>query len=52
MANQYTPEQREKLIAEVRASGERVSVVAKRMGDQCDAALIPHCVEGSCGGTP
>jgi len=19
---------------------------------QCDAALIPHCVEGSCGGTP
>jgi transposase-like protein len=32
MRKQYTAEQREKLVAEVRDNGERVSVVAKRMG--------------------
>jgi len=40
MANQYTPEQREKLVAEVRASGERVSVVAKRMGISSASAYL------------
>lgn len=40
MANQYTPEQREKLIAEVQASGERVSVVAKRMGISSSSAYL------------
>jgi transposase-like protein len=40
MANQYTPEQREKLIAEVRASGERVSVIAKRMGISSSSAYL------------
>ena len=40
MANQYTPEQREKLITEVRASGERVSIVAKRMGISSASAYL------------
>jgi transposase-like protein len=38
MRNQYTAEQREKLVGEVRATGERVSVVAKRLGVSCSAA--------------
>lgn len=32
MRKRYTAEQREKLIAEVRATGERAGAVAKRMG--------------------
>ena len=32
MRKRYTAEQQEQLIAEVRASGERAGVVAKRMG--------------------
>ena len=32
MRKRYTAEQREQLVAEVRATGERASVVAKRMG--------------------
>lgn len=40
MANQYTPEQREKLVAEVRASGERVSVIARRMGISSSSAYL------------
>jgi transposase-like protein len=32
MRKRYTAEQREQLIAEVRATGERAGVVAKRMG--------------------
>jgi len=32
MRKQYTAEERAKLVAEVRATGERVSEVAKRMG--------------------
>ena len=40
MRNQYTSEQREKLIGEVRATGERVSVVAKRLGVSSSAAYL------------
>ena len=40
MRKQYTAEQREKLIAEVRATGERVSVVAKRMGVAASSAYL------------
>lgn len=32
MRNVYTVEQREQLMGEVRATGERVSVIAKRLG--------------------
>jgi transposase-like protein len=39
MRKQYTAEQREKLIAEVRA-GETVSVVAKRMGVTPSSAYL------------
>jgi transposase-like protein len=39
MRKQYTAEQREKLIAEVRA-GEPVSVVAKRMGVTSSSAYL------------
>jgi transposase-like protein len=39
MRKQYTAEQREKLIAEVRA-GETVSVVAKRMGVISSSAYL------------
>jgi transposase-like protein len=39
MRKQYTAEQREKLIAEVRA-GETVSVVAKRMGVTSSSAYF------------
>jgi len=39
MRKQYTAEQREKLIAEVRA-GEAVSVVAKRMGVTSSSAYL------------
>jgi len=40
MRKQYTAEQREKLVAEVRATGERVSVVAKRMGVASSSAYL------------
>ncbi len=40
MRKQYTAEQREKLIAEVRATGERVSVVAQRMGVAASSAYL------------
>ena len=40
MRNQYTAEQREKLIAEVRATGERVGVVAKRLGVTPSSAYL------------
>jgi transposase-like protein len=40
MRNQYTAEQREKLVGEVRATGERVSVVAKRLGVSSSAAYL------------
>jgi transposase-like protein len=40
MAKPYTPEHREKLIAEVRASGERVSVVARRLGISSSSAYL------------
>jgi transposase-like protein len=40
MAKPYTPEQREQLIAEVRASGERVSVVARRLGISSSSAYL------------
>jgi transposase-like protein len=38
MRRQYTVEQRENLVAEVRATGERVSVVAKRVGVAASSA--------------
>ncbi len=40
MRNQYTAEQREKLVGEVRATGERVSAVAKRLGISSSAAYV------------
>ncbi len=40
MRKQYTAEQREKLIEEVRATGERVSVVAQRMGVTSASAYL------------
>jgi transposase-like protein len=40
MRKQYTAEQRAKLIAEVRATGERVSEVAKRMGVTSSSAYL------------
>jgi transposase-like protein len=40
MRKQYTAEQRERLIAAVRGSGERVSVVAKRMGVAPSSAYL------------
>jgi transposase-like protein len=40
MGKQYTAEQREKLVAEVRATGERVSIVAKRMGVAPSSAYV------------
>jgi transposase-like protein len=40
MRKRYTAEQRQKLIAEVRATGERVSVVAKRLGVSASAAYL------------
>ena len=39
MRKQYTAEQQEKLVAEVR-TGERVSVVAKRMGVTVSSAYL------------
>jgi transposase-like protein len=40
MRIRYTVEQRERLVAEVRASGERVSVVAKRLGVPASSAYL------------
>jgi transposase-like protein len=40
MRKQYTAEQREKLVAEVRAMGEKVSVVAERMGVTSSSASL------------
>lgn len=40
MRNQYTAEQREKLVAEVRATGERVGAVAKRLGVTPSSAYL------------
>lgn len=40
MRKQYTAEQRAQLIAEVRATGEKVSVVAKRMGVASSSAYL------------
>jgi transposase-like protein len=40
MRKQYTAEQREKLIAEVRATGEGVGVVAKRLGVTSSSAYL------------
>ena len=40
MRKQYTAEERAKLVAEVRATGERVSEVAKRMGVTSSSAYL------------
>ena len=40
MRNKYTAEQRERLVGEVRATGARVSDVAKRMGVAPSAAYV------------
>ncbi len=40
MRKRYTAEQRERLTAEVRATGERVIVVAKRMGVDPSSAYL------------
>jgi transposase-like protein len=40
MRKQYTAEQRAKLIAEVHTTGERVGVVAKRMGVASSSAYL------------
>jgi transposase-like protein len=40
MRKQYTAEQRAQLIAEVRATGEKVGVVAKRMGVASSSAYL------------
>ena len=40
MRKRYTAEQRQKLVAEVQATGERVSVVAKRLGVSSSAAYL------------
>ena len=40
MRKQYTAEQRERLIAEVRATGERVRVVAERQGVTPSSAYL------------
>ncbi|HEX2873813.1 MAG TPA: transposase [Polyangiaceae bacterium] len=40
MRKQYTAEQRAKLIAEVRATGDRVAVVAERMGVASSSAYL------------
>jgi transposase-like protein len=40
MRKVYTAEQREQLIGEVQATGERVSVVAKRQGVSASAAYL------------
>ena len=40
MRKQYTVEQREQLVAEVRATGERVSVAAKRLGVSASTAYL------------
>lgn len=40
MRKQYTAEQRAQLIAEVRATGEKVGVVAKRMGVAPSSAYL------------
>jgi transposase-like protein len=40
MRKQYTGELREKLVTEVRATGERVSVIAKRMGVAPSSAYL------------
>jgi transposase-like protein len=40
MRKQYTAEQREKLIAEVRTTGEGVGVVAKRLGVTSSSAYL------------
>jgi len=40
MRKQYTAEQREKLIAEVRATGDGVGAVAKRLGVTSSSAYL------------
>lgn len=40
MRKVYTAEQREQLIGEVRATGESVSVIAKRLGVSSSAAYL------------
>ena len=40
MRKRYTAEQREKLLREVRATGEKVSVVAERMGVTKSSAYL------------
>jgi transposase-like protein len=52
MRKQYTAEQRAKLIAEVRANGERVSVVAKRMGVTSSSAYLWMKAASPAPGTP
>jgi transposase-like protein len=40
MRKRYTAEQRERLVAEVRSTGEKVPVVAARMGVQASTAYL------------
>ena len=40
MRNKYTPEQREQLVEEVRATGARVADIARKMGVAPSAAYV------------